>query len=116
MPVAVDLDVTSDLHSYCRPGKRVRSPSNCGRNRGGGECFGMGRSGQGKLLIFDCDGVLVDSEIIACNVQSRALAAYGLAIGPEEVARRFLGASARDMRAALETDLGRAIPADHEAR
>ena len=76
----------------------------------------MGPSGHGKLLIFDCDGVLVDSEILACGVESRALGAYGLSIGPEEVARRFLGASARDMRAALEIDLGAPLPADHEMR
>lgn len=69
-----------------------------------------------SLLIFDCDGVLVDSEILACGVQSRALTAYGLPISPDEVAARFLGASAKDMRAALEIDLGRPLPDDHEAR
>jgi HAD superfamily hydrolase (TIGR01509 family) len=68
------------------------------------------------LVIFDCDGVLVDSEILACDVQSRALAEYGLALSGADVARRFLGMSARDMRSALETDLGRPLPDDHETR
>ena len=68
------------------------------------------------LVIFDCDGVLVDSEILACEVQARALTGYGLPISGAEVARRFLGLSATDMRALLETDLGRPLPADHEAR
>src|SRR3954451_4247860 len=68
------------------------------------------------LVIFDCDGVLVDSEILACDVQARALAEYGLRISGAEVARRFLGMSAKDMRALLETDLGRPLPADHETR
>ena len=68
------------------------------------------------LVIFDCDGVLVDSEILACDVQARALAEYGLSLTGADVARRFLGVSARDMRAALEVDLGRSLPDDHETR
>jgi HAD superfamily hydrolase (TIGR01509 family) len=69
-----------------------------------------------RLVIFDCDGVLVDSEILACDVQARALSEYGLAISGAEVARRFLGMSAKDMRAELEIDLGRPLPDDHESR
>ena len=68
------------------------------------------------LLIFDCDGVLVDSEVLACDVQARALTGYGLPISGAEVARRFLGMSAKDMRGLLEVDLGRPLPPDHEAR
>jgi beta-phosphoglucomutase-like phosphatase (HAD superfamily) len=74
----------------------------------------MSEPARRKLLIYDCDGVLVDSEILACGVASRALAAHGLSISPQEVARRFLGASSKDMRAALEIDLGRPLPADFE--
>ncbi len=78
----------------------------------------LGRSGLDSrcLVIFDCDGVLVDGEILACDVQARALSEYGLALKGADVARRFLGASARDMRAALEVDLGRSLPDDHERR
>ena len=68
------------------------------------------------LVIFDCDGVLVDSEILACGVQARALTEYGLSLSGDDVARRFLGVSAKDMRAALEVDLGRPLPDDHETR
>src|SRR4051794_24688324 len=68
------------------------------------------------LVIFDCDGVLVDSEMLACDVQARAPAEYGLALTGADVARRFLGTSAGDMRAALESDLGRPLPDDHETR
>ena len=74
----------------------------------------IGRSG--RLVIFDCDGVLVDSEILACDVQARAVTAYGLAMTGREVVARFLGMSAKDMRAALERDLGRPLPEDHETR
>lgn len=76
----------------------------------------VGRAGAPRLVIFDCDGVLVDSEILACDVQARALTRYGLTISGAEVARRFLGMSAKDMRAALEIDLGRSLPDDHETR
>lgn len=68
------------------------------------------------LVIFDCDGVLVDSEVLACDVQARAVTAYGLPMSGAEVARQFLGMSAKDMRGLLETALGRPLPADHESR
>ena len=42
-----------------------------------------------RLVIFDCDGVLIDSEIIAAKAQSQALAEHGIAITPQEAARRF---------------------------
>jgi HAD superfamily hydrolase (TIGR01509 family) len=76
----------------------------------------MSGSDPRHLVIFDCDGVLVDSEILACELQARALAEYGFSLTAADVARRFLGASARDMRAALEVDLGRPLPDDHETR
>jgi HAD superfamily hydrolase (TIGR01509 family) len=58
----------------------------------------------------------VDSEVLACDVQARALSAYGFQISGEEVASRFLGMSAKDMRAELEFGLGRPLPMDHEVR
>lgn len=67
-------------------------------------------------MIFDCDGVLVDSEILACDVQARAFTSYGFPMTGADVSRRFLGMSARDMRAEVEIDLGRPIPDDHETR
>lgn len=59
-----------------------------------------------KLLIFDCDGVLVDSEVLACRAVSEALGEFGLSLPVDEVAERFLGRSSKDMYAALETDWG----------
>jgi HAD superfamily hydrolase (TIGR01509 family) len=58
------------------------------------------------LLIFDCDGVLVDSEVLACRAVSEAVAEFGLSLPVDEVAERFLGRSSKDMYAALETDWG----------
>ena len=58
------------------------------------------------LLIFDCDGVLVDSEVLACRAVSEALAEFGLSLPVDEVAERFLGRSSKDMYAALANDWG----------
>lgn len=43
------------------------------------------------LIIFDCDGVLVDSEIIAAEVESRLLTEAGYPISAEELGERFSG-------------------------
>ena len=41
------------------------------------------------LVIFDCDGVLVDSEIIAARVEAELLTAAGFEISPEEIAETY---------------------------
>jgi HAD superfamily hydrolase (TIGR01509 family) len=69
-----------------------------------------------RLVVFDCDGVLVDSEALACGVEARALTALGYPITGEEVARRYAGLSDADMRRAVERETGRALPGDHAAR
>ena len=43
------------------------------------------------LIIFDCDGVLVDSEIIAAQVESKLLTDAGYPISTEEMGERFAG-------------------------
>ncbi|AMG46469.1 phosphoglycolate phosphatase [Achromobacter xylosoxidans] len=65
-----------------------------------------------RLVIFDCDGVLIDSEIIAARAQSRALAEHGIAITPQEAARRFAGIPDADMWQTLQDENARALPAD----
>jgi len=45
------------------------------------------------LLIFDCDGVLVDSELLSLRVLLAAMARAGLTIAPAEAQTRFLGRS-----------------------
>jgi HAD superfamily hydrolase (TIGR01509 family) len=62
------------------------------------------------LVIFDCDGVLVDSEALACVVHAEVLSAHGYAITPEQVHQRFLGRSSREARIEVETEMGRALP------
>lgn len=46
-----------------------------------------------KLAIFDCDGVLVDSERITCEVLTQCLAELGLVMDSQEVWRLFVGKS-----------------------
>jgi HAD superfamily hydrolase (TIGR01509 family) len=67
------------------------------------------------LLIFDCDGVLIDSEVIVCRVEVQALAELGYVIELERFMERFVGKAARDGRALIEAELGRKLPADFEA-
>ena len=61
------------------------------------------------LIIFDCDGVLVDSESLACVVHADVLTQHGYPIDAAQVHARFLGRSAREARAEVERDLGRAL-------
>jgi len=68
------------------------------------------------LVIFDCDGVLIDSEIVACAVEARLLTEIGYPLTTEEVAHRFAGISARDTHAAIERDWGRPLPDGFAAR
>ncbi|WP_421724564.1 HAD family hydrolase [Bauldia sp.] len=61
------------------------------------------------LIMFDCDGVLVDSEIIAARVDSEDLAEVGFEITPEEVVRRFAGLTFADIIEVVEAEIGRRI-------
>ena len=61
-------------------------------------------------LIFDCDGVLVDSEAIAIRVEEVRLAEAGFALTATEIAERFVGLSYATMSAELEAQFGRALP------
>jgi HAD superfamily hydrolase (TIGR01509 family) len=62
------------------------------------------------LIVFDCDGVLVDSEIIAAAVEAEFLAEAGYAITAEEVNRRFAGLTSREIAAIVEGETGRPLP------
>jgi HAD superfamily hydrolase (TIGR01509 family) len=66
------------------------------------------------LVIFDCDGVLVDSEVISCRAHSEMLTRHGYPITSDEVLARFLGVSDREARLIIEAELGRDLPDDFE--
>jgi HAD superfamily hydrolase (TIGR01509 family) len=67
------------------------------------------------LVIFDCDGVLIDSEPIANRVFAQRLATVGIAMSPEEVMRTFVGRS-RDTCIAMAGEMrGSPLPPDFAA-
>ncbi|MGW1988805.1 HAD family hydrolase [Embleya sp. NPDC001921] len=61
------------------------------------------------LVIFDCDGVLVDSERIAVRVDARVLGALGCAFTEEEIVEHFVGCSRERHTALVEERLGRRL-------
>lgn len=62
------------------------------------------------LLIFDCDGVLIDSEIVAARLEAEAITALGLPMSAQDICTRFAGTTTREVWATLERELGRPLP------
>lgn len=62
-----------------------------------------------RLVIFDCDGVLIDSESLCNRVESAMLTELGWALTPDECHQRFLGLSFYDMVPLIEAQLGRRL-------
>ncbi len=58
------------------------------------------------LVIFDCDGVLVDSEVISCRAHAEVLTRHGYPITADQVLKRFLGVSDREARQTIESETG----------
>jgi HAD superfamily hydrolase (TIGR01509 family) len=65
-----------------------------------------------QLVIFDCDGVLVDSEVISCRAHAATLTRHGYPITEDQVFDRFLGRSMRQATLEVEAELGRSLPDD----
>ena len=69
-----------------------------------------------SAVIFDCDGVLVDSEVLASQVAIEMLATVGLAYDRATYCTRFTGMSDADFHEALDADaiarLGRPVMAE----
>jgi HAD superfamily hydrolase (TIGR01509 family) len=63
-----------------------------------------------ELVIFDCDGVLVDSEPIINQAHAEVLAACGYPITEEGLVERFCGMSDAEMLGIIEREWGRALP------
>lgn len=62
------------------------------------------------LVIFDCDGVLVDSEMLSAGVLMALMAECGLPITPEMFRADFLGRSFASAAAQAERRFGRPLP------
>jgi HAD superfamily hydrolase (TIGR01509 family) len=68
------------------------------------------------LVIFDCDGVLVDSEVISCRAHAEALTRHGYPITTDQVLDRFLGRSMRQATLEVEAELGHRLPDEFAAQ
>ena len=67
-------------------------------------------------VIFDCDGVLIDSEKISMAVDIALLAENGIHLTEAEMYRRFVGPTFEDMTAELEREYKKTLPPDLAAR
>jgi len=64
-----------------------------------------------RLVIFDCDGVIVDSEPVSNRIIAEELTARGWPMGTDEATRRFLGVTLHDIQPIIEGRLARPLPA-----
>ena len=66
------------------------------------------------LVIFDCDGVLVDSERLAVRIEAEILSRLGWPLTEADIVERFVGRSAAYMHQEIERHLGRSVDWDAE--
>jgi HAD superfamily hydrolase (TIGR01509 family) len=66
------------------------------------------------LVIFDCDGVLIDSERIAVRIDAIVLERLGWPLSEAEIIERFVGRSEAYMTGEIEAAIGRSLPAGWE--
>lgn len=67
------------------------------------------------LVIFDCDGVLVDTERLAVRIEQAALAELGWELSAEELAERFIGCTDGHFEREVARQIGGPIPASWRA-
>jgi HAD superfamily hydrolase (TIGR01509 family) len=67
------------------------------------------------LVIFDCDGVLVDSERLSIGLDAIFLERLGWPMSESEIVERFVGRTDASMRAEIEAHLGRDIGTEWDA-
>ena len=65
-----------------------------------------------SLVIFDCDGVLVDTETVSNRVLAQVLTEFGFPVTYEECRRLFVGRSMEGVTSHVEEALGRKLQAD----
>jgi HAD superfamily hydrolase (TIGR01509 family) len=73
-------------------------------------------SGSVELVIFDCDGVLIDSERLAVRVDVVMLRELGWPLSEAEVIERLVGRSDLDTQAEIEAHLGHSLPVGWQKR
>lgn len=68
------------------------------------------------LVIFDCDGVLIDSELLSAEADIACLAEDGIAVSAEEILDRYLGISMAGFVADIEARYARRLSPDFADR
>jgi HAD superfamily hydrolase (TIGR01509 family) len=68
------------------------------------------------LVIFDCDGVLIDGELLSVRADAACFAEAGFPVTPEEIGERYVGISQAAMEADIAARYGRALPPDFGQR
>src|SRR5438309_1190469 len=86
---------TSDRGERCYPGRAMLAETSSTGPRGAG-------ARAYDLVIFDCDGVLVDSERLVNRIESRHLASLGISMTPEEISRAFRGRTLPEIATLIE--------------
>lgn len=76
----------------------------------------MDRPSARGLVIFDCDGVLVDSEPIAARLTAEAVSELGWQMSAEIAKAEFLGDTFKNIIRRVEERIGAPVPADWPAR
>ena len=66
------------------------------------------------MLIFDCDGVLIDSEMLVCTLVSEELTRLGYPITPEQVVERYAGRPEREILADIAERWGQPVPPEYK--
>ncbi|MCG8510635.1 MAG: HAD family hydrolase [Rhodospirillales bacterium] len=74
------------------------------------------RKNRADLIIFDCDGVLVDSEPLSSRLMAEALTREGYPVTPQDCIDRYTGISLGSLIAKVEADWGRKLPGDFEEK
>ena len=65
--------------------------------------------GRNDLVIFDCDGVLIDSERLAIRIEAEAISSLGWPLTERDIVDRFVGRSDAYMRREIERHIGRVV-------
>ena len=90
------------------------------------DCLKYAQAGQGEdlqaspanfdLVIFDCDGVLIDSEVLSCACLSEQLSHEGFHVDLQDVFDRFLGRSFSTVEEQYRQATGRPLKPDFGKR
>ena len=67
-------------------------------------------------VIFDCDGVLIDSEWLACRAEAEVFSELGADVTPDHVLEHYVGLNDAAMYALFEKQFGIALPGDFKER